>query len=58
MAMNAVSDVGIGSSNRSTSRRGESKSYQPPILVKAAILSTVTAADSRVSGVQSDGSAQ
>jgi len=55
MATNTVSNVSIEPNNRSTGRRGESKSYQPPTLVKRAILSTVTALDSGVSVIRTDG---
>ena len=51
MATNAVSNVSTESNDRSTGRRGESKSYQAPTLVKGAILSAVTAGDSRVSSI-------
>ena len=51
MATNAAKNVSAESNDRSTGRRGESKSYEPPTLVKGAILSVVTASDGRVSGV-------
>ena len=43
MATNAVSDVSIGSSNRSTSRRNVSRPYRAPTLVKGPVLSVITA---------------
>jgi hypothetical protein len=58
MATTTVRNVSTESNNRSTGPRGESKSYQPPTLVKRAILSTVTAeGDSSVSGIRTDGQA-
>ena len=54
MATNAAKNVSTGSNNRSTGRQGESKSYQPPTLVKRAILSTVTASDGSPSGIGTD----
>jgi hypothetical protein len=54
MATNAAKNVSAESSNRSAGRRGESKSYQAPTLVKRAILSTVTALDGSVSGITTD----
>jgi hypothetical protein len=53
MATNAGRNVSTGSNDRSTGRRGESKSYQPPTLVKRVILSTVTASIGGVSVNQS-----
>ena len=55
MATNAAKNVSTGSNNRNTGRQGESKSYQPPTLVKRVILSTVTALDSGVSVIRTDG---
>ena len=51
MATNAAKNASTESKNWSTGRRRESKSYQPPTLVKAAILSAVTANAIRVSAV-------
>jgi hypothetical protein len=52
MATTTVRNVSTESNNRNTGRRGESKSYQAPTLVKRAILSTVTALDGSVSGIK------
>jgi len=54
MATTAVRNASTEPKNRSAGRQSKSKSYQAPTLVKAAILSAVTASDSSVSGIRSD----
>jgi len=51
MATNAAKNISTGSNDRSIGRRGKSKSYQSPTLVKGAVLSTVTASIGGLSGV-------
>jgi hypothetical protein len=54
MAPTAARNVSTEPKNRSTGRQSKSKSYRTPTLVKAAILSAVTANNTSISGVTQD----